>query len=81
MTQIEVVEFIKKHKLLKPEAYLPDSMFIPSQLQRGIEVELEHTPHRWLAKMIAKAHLVENPRYYTYLDKMEKQMDAEKKRK
>jgi hypothetical protein len=51
---------------------LPDSKFIPTQLRKGIKVEMEHTRNRSVAKQIAKAHLVENPRYYTYLEKMEK---------
>lgn len=50
----------------------PDSRFNPKQLKGGIKVELEHTRAPAVAKQIAKAHLVENPRYYTYLEKMEK---------
>lgn len=77
----EIIDIVQKLKLFKPVSYLPDGEFNPSQLRRGIEVELEHTNYRWLAKMIAKAHLKENARYYTYLDAMEKQMDAEGKKK
>jgi hypothetical protein len=51
---------------------MPDSKFIPAQLRAGIKVESEHTNSRAIAKQIAKAHLVEQPRYYSYLDKMEK---------
>ena len=41
---------------------------INSQLQKGIEVESEHTSDKKLAEKIAKDHLVENPNYYTILD-------------
>lgn len=40
------------------------------QLQKGIEVESEHTSDKKLAEKIAKDHLVENPNYYTILDKV-----------
>ena len=43
---------------------------INSQLQKGIEVESEHTSDKKLAEKIAKDHLVENPNYYTILDKV-----------
>lgn len=35
----------------------------------GIKVEKEHTSSSTIAKQIAKAHLVENPKYYTKLKK------------
>jgi len=56
----------------------PDSEFDSKQLSMGVEVETEHTDNKALAKQIAKAHLVENTNYYTYLDKMEKEMDEDK---
>lgn len=43
---------------------------INSQLQKGIKVESEHTSDKKLAEKIAKDHLVENPKYYTILDKV-----------
>lgn len=43
---------------------------INSQLKKGIEVESEHTSDKKLAEKIAKDHLVENPNYYTILDKV-----------
>lgn len=49
----------------------PDSKFNLHQLTMGIQTELEHTNSRSIAKMIAKAHLVEDPNYYTHLLKME----------
>lgn len=50
----------------------PDSKFNLHQLSMGIQVELEHTNDRNVAKQIAKGHLVEDPRYYTHLMTMEK---------
>jgi hypothetical protein len=41
------------------------------QLDKGIEVELEHTDDRGKAEEIAKDHLVENPKYYDKLEKIE----------
>ena len=52
----------------------PASRFNKQQLQMGIKVEKEHTNSVKVAGMIARAHLVENPRYYTYLKAMEKRM-------
>jgi hypothetical protein len=45
--------------------------FINSQLQKGIEVEYEHTPNKSVSKKIAMDHLVEIPNYYDLLEKME----------
>lgn len=41
--------------------------FDPEQLAAGIEVELEHTTSRRVAREIAMDHLVEDPRYYEKL--------------
>lgn len=49
----------------------PFSGVNPSQLDRGTEVELEHTPDRGVAREIAMDHLTEIPDYYTRLDRME----------
>jgi hypothetical protein len=49
----------------------PDDKFDADQLKMGIEVETEHTNDKSLAKQIAKAHLAEDPKYYTKLKKME----------
>jgi hypothetical protein len=35
----------------------------------GIKIETEHTNSHKIAKQIAKAHLIENPKYYTKLKK------------
>lgn len=48
------------------------------QLKRGIKVEKEHTQNKRVAQKIALDHLKENPRYYDYLDKMEKAMNKGK---
>jgi hypothetical protein len=39
----------------------------PKELQAGIEIELEHTENRDIAKQIAIDHLNEDPKYYTKL--------------
>lgn len=57
---------------------LPDSVFSRAQINKGIKVELEHTKNRTMAKEIAKDHLVENPKYYDYLDQMEVRMKKNK---
>jgi hypothetical protein len=49
----------------------PDTKFDKSQLSMGIRVETEHTNDKGIAKQIAKAHLSEDPRYYTKLKKVE----------
>jgi len=44
-----------------------DGEFDPDELERGIEVEMEHTANRKAAEIIAKQHLMEDPKYYTKL--------------
>jgi hypothetical protein len=41
-------------------------------LELGTLVELEHTNNKGAAKQIAKAHLSEDPKYYSHLAIMEK---------
>lgn len=48
---------------------LPDKRFDKRQLRMGVKVEMEHTYSKNIAKQIAKAHLVENKKYYTKLRK------------
>ena len=50
---------------------VPDNKFDLKELNRGIEVEQEHTDDLEIAKNIAKDHLVEIQNYYTLLDEME----------
>ena len=42
----------------------PDSDFDPKQLEEGIDIEMEHTDDKEIAKEIAKDHLSEVPNYY-----------------
>lgn len=55
----------------RPAGDRPDSDFDPIQLRKGINVEMEHTSDRRVAKEIAKAHLTERPDYYALLERME----------
>ena len=45
--------------------------FDPRQVERGTQVEMEHTPDPDVAREIAVDHLTEFPDYYTRLDRME----------
>lgn len=58
---------------------MPDSFFDPDQLAIGIEVEMEHTSDRRIAKMIAKDHLAEFENYYMFLTSMERELEMGKK--
>jgi len=60
---------------------MPDSMFDSKQIEKGIKVELEHTSNKSIAKEIVKDHLSENPKYYDYLEKMEKKFNIERAKK
>jgi len=63
---------------------VPDSMFIKSELIRGMKVEFEHTDNKKKAKAIAKAHIIETgkktktgkwtSKYYGGLYKLEKKL-------
>jgi len=56
---------------------LPDAVFSPVQLRMGIRVEAEeHGVSKEDAKRVAKDHLLEDPKYYTHLKRMEKQVRA-----
>lgn len=52
--------------------------FDPKTIAKGIKVEMEHTNSRHLATEIVMDHLMENPRYYDYLENMEDEMDNDK---
>lgn len=58
--------------------FLPDKLFNRKQLRKGVRHEKEHTKNPELAKEIAKDHLVEDPVYYTRLEKIEKSADNAK---
>ena len=49
------------------------SDFDQDQLRMGIDVEMEHTKSRSVAREIAMDHLKEDPRYYTKLKKIHKE--------
>jgi len=57
--------------------YKPSWKFNRRQLRMGTKVEREHTYNRRIAREIAKDHLAEHPRYYTYLAKVERYRDWE----
>jgi len=59
----------------------PITKYDLQQLLMGIKVEQEHTSNRMTALEIATDHLEEIPDYYTRLEKMEKDAEAEMKAK
>lgn len=52
-----------------------DVKVIDTELQAGIDIELEHTNNKKIAKRIALDHLAEFSDYYTRLIKMETQAE------
>ena len=52
----------------------PSSIFPKDQVEKGIQVEHEHTDDSAVAQEIVEDHLVENDEYYDYLDDMEELM-------
>ena len=59
----------------------PDDSFDPQELKVGIKHETEHTDNVFIAKSIAKDHLLDIPDYYTRLEKMEREAKQERKQK
>jgi len=57
------------------------SQFDQEQLRRGALVELEHTGDRRMAREIAMDHLAEHPGYYVALEKMERELESNPKRR
>ena len=53
---------------------------IESELEKGIKVEMEHTNQESYAHEIAMDHLIEDPRYYTNLSKIEEKKKRKKKK-
>lgn len=45
------------------------------QIEMGIKVEMEHTHDPVVSEEIVRDHLVEFPDYYTYLDRMERELE------
>jgi hypothetical protein len=60
---LSVKELAKKHDVSETKLH--------KQLNKGIEVELEHTTDKEKAKEIALDHLAEYPDYYDRLEKVE----------
>jgi hypothetical protein len=52
-----------------------------TQIRMGTKHELEHTSSRKQARKIAMDHLKEHPRYYTYLNRVERQMSRDERRR
>jgi len=71
----------KSCKIVLKHGRDPDSKYNKRQLRIGTLVEMEHTDNPQIAKQITKAHLAESPVYYTYLKKMERQIELDKKLK
>jgi hypothetical protein len=59
----------------------PDSDFDKKQIEKGIEIEKEHTPDMAIRREISKDHLTEHEKYYDFLEEMEKKMEEDKKSK
>jgi hypothetical protein len=57
---------------------IPDEEFDQEELNKGIQVETEHSDIPEICKEIAKDHLAECPRYYSFLSKMEKECKGKK---
>lgn len=56
-------------------------VYDPDQLAQGIQTELEHTPYKSIATIIAKHHLAEDPQYYTKLSQVEQSGEDEEDHK
>ena len=69
---LSIIQNMGKHDFVDPHK------FDQKELERGIEIEREHTKSYFVARLIALDHLSEMPDYYTHLEKMEK--DATSKR-
>ena len=57
----------------KPSDYRTD------QIDKGVEIEMEHTDSKEVAKEIAMDHLDEFGNYYTELEEMEEKLEEEEK--
>lgn len=63
----DVLNTYKAFKKPKKEV----SEYDPIELHKGTKVEMEHTTKKDVARIIAMAHLDEDPQYYVKLAKME----------
>jgi hypothetical protein len=81
----QLVELYRKLSSMQKKDRLPGGLadkrdptdFDASDLADGIEVELEHTTDKDLAREIAMDHLAEDPDYYRKLARVEKGLDGE----
>lgn len=62
-TEIQLAKEDVAVKLKNP----PKGKYDPTELEKGIKVEMEHTKNRQAAEVIAKQHLDERPDYYKKL--------------
>ena len=66
---ISLVDIERKHNKTKDSRdYIA---FLEKQLNKGAKIEKEHTNSLKIARQIAKDHLLEDPKYYIKLTKME----------
>jgi len=56
---------------------ISDDEFDPFELEKGINIEFEHTDDYNIAKAIAKDHLAECDSYYTRLERMERECEKD----
>jgi hypothetical protein len=74
------IKYVDEEVELKPVPSLEDSAkkhnvdieVLKKQLEKGIEIEKEHTNDEKTAEKIALAHIDERPDYYVQIDKLEK---------
>lgn len=62
-----ISQVAKKHSLNTPQKV----SFLKKELENGVKVEMEHTDDEKVAKEIALDHLLEDPKYYQKLKKVE----------
>jgi hypothetical protein len=85
VVQQSPIQSVTEETELKPVPSLEDSAkkhkvdveVLKKQLEKGIQVEKEHTKDEKTAEKIALAHIDERPDYYDQLSKVEKQPVAE----
>ena len=61
--------------------YVPDYKFNKKELRKGIRHELEHSDDSDIAKETAEDHMMEDPKYYTHLQKHMGQYEKKNKKK
>jgi hypothetical protein len=80
VVQQSPIQSVTEETELKPVPSLEDSAkkhnvdieTLKKQLEKGIEIEKEHTKDEKVAEKIALAHIDERPDYYVQIDKLEK---------